>query len=140
MRKLHPGFTLFEIAIVFVIGIAITTAGIITLSRLQSLFRLRTAADEMRSQIQYGRELAIANKDQSLYGIVLSGNIFRLTADGEDISRYQIPSSIIVSPTSMLWNFAPVTGVVQSCSPCQIELTRGGLLESIIIQSNGIVN
>ncbi|KKT42198.1 MAG: hypothetical protein UW31_C0009G0044 [Candidatus Collierbacteria bacterium GW2011_GWA2_44_13] len=63
------GFTLFEIMLVMALMVAVTAIGIINLARLQSVFSLRSSADEIKAEIQYGRELAVANKDSGLYNV-----------------------------------------------------------------------
>ena len=140
MKRSLPGFTLFELLIVMTIVVVVTSVGIVNLYRLQNVFRLRSSADEIKAQIQYGRELAIANKKYLTYNVNLSGLIFKLQANNKEISRYQIPKGIVITPLSLDWNFTPVTGDLPSCNSCQIILTQGNQSEVINIQSNGIVN
>lgn len=137
---MNKGFTFFELLLVMVLGAAITALGVVSLYRLQTIFGVRSSADEMRSQFQYGRELSIANKNRAIYSISLSQRILRLLADGKEIERFQIPAGIGVSPTSFVWTFTPVTGVIPMCSPCQITLTSGSSIELINISANGIIN
>lgn len=134
------GFTLFEVVIVMTIVIVISAVGIVNLSRLQNVFRLKSSADQIKAQIQLGRELAIANKNGAIYNINLSSNIFKLQADGKEMDRYQIPAGIVMTPTSINWNFTSVSGELSSCSSCQITLTLGNQTEIINIHANGIVN
>lgn len=136
----HFGFTIFELIIVLFLTGVVTVLGIISLTRLQALFKLRTAADEITAQIQFGREAAIANKGNAIYSFSFSGSIFRLTADSKEISRYTLPDNVVVSPPTITMNFTPITGAIPTCSPCQITLAVSGLSEVINIQSNGIVN
>ncbi len=140
LRSVQAGFTLFEVVLVMALVMIVSTVGIVNLARLQNLFRLRSSADEIKAQIQYGRELAIANKNRSIYSVNLSGSIFKLQADGKEINRYQIPSGIVMTPSSLNWNFTPVTGALASCLSCQIILSSGSQSENINIHSNGIVN
>ncbi len=136
----QAGFTLYEVLIVMTIVVLVSTVGIVNLSKLQNVFRIRSSADEIKALIQYGRELAIGNKNRAIYNINLSGNIFKLQADGKEMSRYQIPSGVVLTPASLNWNFTPVTGALTSCPSCEIVLTSGGSSETINIQANGIVN
>jgi Tfp pilus assembly protein FimT len=118
----------------------VSAIGLVNLSRLQNVFRLRSSADEIKAQIQYGRELAIGNKDRAIYNVNLSGTIFRLQADGKEISRFQIPAGVALTPASINWNFTPITGELTACSSCQIVLVAGEATETINIQANGIVD
>lgn len=140
MRKSPAGFTLFEIMLVMFLTVAITVIGVVSLSRLQVLFMLRSSADEIKSQLQYGRQLAIANKDNATYNYSLSGSLFRLTANGVEVSRYKIPEKLSVEPVTFSMNFTPLTGLVASCAPCQITLSSGDQVEIINIQANGIID
>ncbi len=140
MIKNNNGFTLFEIVLVMAIVVVVTTIGIVNLASLQRGFRLRSSADEIKSLMQYGRELAIANKNRAIYNVNLSGNIFKLQADGYEMSRYQIPDGIALNPESLDWNFTPTTGILVDCSLCQIVLSAGDQLETINILPNGIVD
>lgn len=135
-----PGFTLFEILLVVVIGLVISGIGVIGLASLQTVFRVRSSADEIRSLVQFGRELAIANKDQVSYGVYLTGNIVKLSAGPNEISRFQVPGGVVLSPSSFSWQFTPLTGVISSCSPCQLSLSSGSTQEVINVQDNGLVN
>ena len=134
------GFTLFEIMLVMALMVAVTAIGIINLARLQSVFSLRSSADEIKAEIQYGRELAVANKDSGLYNVTGSVLAFKLLKNGGEISRYQIPQGMVMTPLSFSWNFTPLTGALNTCSPCQISLFFRGLTEIINIQANGIVD
>lgn len=140
MMVKFSGFTLFEVVLVLAIGISITAIGIVSLSRLQKMFQLRSSADEIRSQIQYGRELAIANKNNSVYSISLSGTVVSLKAGGKEITRYQFPQGITATPPSFNFIFSANTGTIGTCSSCQLTLFATGATEIINIQSNGIVN
>ncbi|NCP47091.1 hypothetical protein COT86_02370 [Candidatus Collierbacteria bacterium CG10_big_fil_rev_8_21_14_0_10_43_36] len=134
------GFTLFEILIVMAVVLVISTAGVINLFRLQSVFILRSSADEIRSMVQYGRELAIANKDLASYSLSLSGSVVNLQKNGLEFSRYIIPQKVMINPASFYWSFMPITGGVETCSPCQLLLRSNGINEIINIQTNGIVD
>lgn len=134
------GFTLIELVVVLAVVSIVTTIGMINLSRLQKIFKLRSAADEITAQIQYGRELAVANKNGAVYDVNLSGSVVKLSADGAEFSRYQIPQGVSVNPISFDWNFTPITGLLSTCSPCRITLSAGDVLEIINIQANGLVN
>ncbi|KKT40583.1 MAG: hypothetical protein UX47_C0003G0018 [Candidatus Collierbacteria bacterium GW2011_GWA2_46_26] len=138
--RMHAGFTLFEVIAVMTVVMIISTLGIINLSRLQSVFVLRSSADEIRSMIQYGRELAVANKDMASYNLSLSGSVVKLQKNGLEFSRYVVPQKVTINPSSFSWIFSSITGGVQTCAPCQLMLTSNGLNEIINIQSNGIVD
>lgn len=139
-RLVQSGFTLFELLLVFTLAIVITTIGVVNLSRLQNTFRLRSSADEIKAMLQLGRELAISNKNQAIYNISISGGIVALQGDGKVVSRDQIPVGVSVTPSSLNWNFTPMTGGLASCSPCSITLFIGSQIEIINIQDNGLVN
>ncbi len=140
MKKIQSGFTLLEVMVVMFLTVTITVVGIVSLSRLQVLFQLRTSADEVKAQLQYGRQLAIANKGNAVYNYSLSGSLFRLTSSGVEVSRYQLPGNLTVTPTSFSMNFTPLTGLITSCSPCQLTLTSGDQSEIVSIQANGIID
>ncbi|EKD53278.1 MAG: hypothetical protein ACD_61C00086G0001, partial [uncultured bacterium] len=89
MIRKRSGFTLIELVVVFAVVSVVTIIGVIDLSRLQRIFKLRSAADEIKSHIQYGRELAVANKNGAAYNVNLSGSVVKLSADGAEFSRYQ---------------------------------------------------
>ncbi len=134
------GMTLFETLLVLTITILVTVSGVIGLSALQSLFQLRSTGDEIRAQLQYGRELAIANKGGAQYRIGYSSGSVILSANGSDVSRFQVPGVISFSPSTFDWGFAPVTGELTGCSlPCTLGLTMRGNSEIIIVRSNGII-
>lgn len=135
------GFTFFEILLVIAIATAITATGVVGLSRLQTIFKLRGAADETRSQLQLGRELAIANKDQVNYQLTLTPGILILRGGVTEIARFQTPSGVNYAPSSFTWGFTPLTGSLTGCSlPCQLTLSSGDESEIVTIQANGIIN
>lgn len=140
MKKTPAGFTLFEIMLVITMSVSITAIGMVSLSRLYKIFTLKSASDEIRSQLQYGRELAIAQKDKAAYSVSLSGGIMSLNKNQTEISRYLIPSGVSSSPTSFVWNFVSGIGSIESCASCSLTLTSVGMTEIITIQSNGIIN
>ncbi len=140
MIRKRSGFTLIELVVVFAVVSVVTIIGVIDLSRLQRIFKLRSAADEIKSHIQYGRELAVANKNGAAYNVNLSGSVVKLSADGAEFSRYQIPTGVSLNPISFDWNFSPTTGLLPACSPCQVILSAGDVSEIINIQANGLVN
>ncbi|MBI1872147.1 hypothetical protein HYS10_01880 [Candidatus Collierbacteria bacterium] len=123
------------------IATSITAAGIVGLSRLQTIFKLRPAADEVRSQLQLGRELAIANKDQVNYQINLASGILILRGGVTEIARFQTPAGVNYAPSTLTWGFTPLTGSLTGCSlPCQLTLSSGDESEIVTIQANGIIN
>lgn len=140
LRSRPKGFTLFELLLVFTLAIVITTIGVVSLSRLQNTFRLRSSADEVKAMLQLGRELAISNKNQTKYNISISGRIVALQSPKEVISRYQIPFGVSISPPSLNWEYTPLTGGLVACSSCLITLSAGSQIEIINIQENGLVN
>lgn len=135
----HPGFTLFEILIILSLTAALTAASTIGLSQLQSIFRLRSAGDEIRALIQLGREYALANKDTATYGVSLQSGAFKLLKNSVELSRYQVPSGILIAPASFSWSFVPITGILNGCAPCQVSLSSLGNFEVINISDNGMV-
>lgn len=140
-ERRSAGFTFIELVLVVVITVAITAAGVVGLSQLQAIFKLRSAGDEIRSQLQYGRELAIANKDQLSYQISLVSGIVTLRSNQGEIARFQSPAGISYSPSSFTWGFSPLTGQLIGCAlPCQLTLTSADNVEMVIFQQNGIVN
>lgn len=140
MKKFMSGFTLFEILLVLALSASVTAFGAISLARLQALFQLRSSADEIKALTQYGRELAIANKEGKSYSLTLVGSSVKLIASGQSISQYLIPIGIVMSPTAISWTFTPMTGDIPGCSSCTLDLTFRGVTESIIVQDNGLVN
>ncbi len=141
MRISAKGFTFFEILLVIAIGSAITAIGIIGLSQLQTIFKLRSSGDEVRSMLQLGRELAIANKGQVAYTLALSAAVFSLSGGGIEVARFQPPAGITYQPTTFSWGFTPLTGTLIGCTlPCSLVLTSGGETEAIIVSTNGIIN
>lgn len=135
------GLTFIEILLVIAITAAITGAGVVGLSQLQSVFKLRSAADMIRGQLQYGRELAVANKDQLSYEISLSSGTVILRSNVGEIDRFQSPTGIVYSPSSFTWSFTPLTGQLAGCPlPCELTLTIGDNTELVIFQTNGLVN
>ncbi len=138
---MNKGFTFIELVLVVAITVAITASGIVGLSQLQAIFKLRSSGDEIRSQLQYGRELAIANKDQLSYQISLVSGVVILRSNLGEITRFQSPAGITYSPSSFTWGFTPLTGQLTGCAlPCQLTLTSIGNTELVIFQQNGIVN
>lgn len=138
---MNKGLTFIDIVMVVGITSIIVSAGIVGLTQLQSVFKLRSSGDEIRSLLQLGRELAVANKDQQNYSVSLNSGIVILRSDSGEISRYQSPGGIIYNPISFNWSFAPLTGLPVECTlPCQLTLTSGDNTEIIIFQKNGIVN
>ncbi len=140
MKTSKGGFTLFEILLIFALSASITAFGAISLARLQALFQVRSAADEIKSRVQYGRDLAIANKDAQSYSLTLVGSSVKLLSSGQTISQYQVPVGIVMAPTSLTWSFTPTTGAIASCTTCTLDLSFRGVTESIIVQANGLVN
>lgn len=141
LRSPQEGLTLIEILLVTALTVAISAGGIAGLSQLQSVFKLRGAADEIRAQLQLGRELASANKDQETYQISLVSGIVVLRSLAGEIGRYLSPDGITYSPSSFAWGFAPLSGLLTGCPlPCQLTLTAGENTELVIFQANGIVN
>lgn len=139
--KYQKGFTIFEMLLVISITTAIAAAGIIGLSELQAIFKIRSASDEIRALLQLGRELAIANKNQVDYTIQFSSNVAVLCAGQAEIARYISPEGIIYSPNSFTWGFTPKSGELTGCPlPCNLSLTSTNNTELITIQTNGIVN
>lgn len=122
------------------ISATIITAGTINLAHLQTIFKLRSTAEEIKSFLQYGRELAIANKNQTPYSISMSGAALSLLAGGQEFTRLQIPAKITVNPPVFSWNYSAYTGDITSCSLCNITLSSQDITESIIVQTNGMVN
>jgi len=130
-----------EMILMIAISAAIAAMGIVGLSQLQAVFKLRSAGDEIRSRLQLGRELAIANKDQVSYSITLTSGVVTLRSNSGEISRFQTPGGITYSPNVFTWNFTPSTGMLTGCTlPCQLSLTSGGNTELVIFNENGIVN
>ncbi len=137
----NKGFSFIEIVLVILIITSVTASGVVGLSQLQAVFKLRAAADEIRGQLQYGRELAIANKDQLSYTISLASGTIILRSGSSELARYQSPAGITYSPASFTWGFSPLTGELTGCAlPCQLTLTSGGSTEAVIFQANGLVN
>lgn len=136
----HPGFTLFEILLVLALCASLTAFGAISLSHLQALFQLRSSADEIKARVEYGRELAIANKDNKNYSLTLTGSSINLLAGNQTISQYQVPTGIVLIPSSLVWSFTPTTGKIIQCDTCQLTLNFRGSSDSIIVQPNGLVN
>lgn len=135
------GLTFIEILLVITITAAIAGVGVVGLSQLQSVFKLRSAADVVRGQLQYGRELAIANKDQLSYEISLSSGTVILRSNAGEIDRFQSPAGVVYSPAAFTWGFMPLTGLLTGCAlPCQLTLTIGDNTELVIFQANGLVN
>lgn len=135
------GLTYIEIVMVIAISAAIAATGIVGLSELQAVFKLRSASDEIRSRLQLGRELAIANKDQVSYSVSLTSGVFVLRSNLGEISRFQSPAGITYIPATFTWNFTPSSGLLTGCTlPCQLTLTSGGSTELVIFHENGIVN
>lgn len=139
-RNDEAGFTLFEILLVLALSVSIVAFGAIGLSHLQALFQLRSSADEIKARLEYGRELAIANKDNKNYSLTLSGSSINLLAGTQTVSQYQVPTGIVLVPSSLVWNFSPTTGKITSCDTCQLILNFRGLSDLIIVQPNGLVN
>lgn len=140
MRDKSRGFSLFEIILVMGISVTIAVIGAINLAHLQTVFRLRSVAEELKSAIQYGRELAISNKNQEIYSISMSASAMSLLANGKEFNRFQIPVKITVNPPVFSWNYTAFTGEIASCAPCNITLSSQGEVELITVQANGIVN
>lgn len=140
-KERQRGFTFFEILLVVAISTAITATGIVGLSRLQAIFKLKGAADTIRGQLQLGRELAIANKDQVNYQIKLNSGIVILTGGNNEIARYQTPLGISYTPSTFTYGFTVLTGTLSGCAlPCHIVLTSGADSETITVFENGITN
>lgn len=127
---------------VLVLGLIVSFSiiGAVNLSSLQTIFKLRSVADEVKSLLRHGRELAIANKDDGGYKIIFSDNSFKLLSQNNEFTRYQIPTKVTVDPISFSWEYSTISGEIAGCSPCQITLTSKSLTESITIQENGIIN
>lgn len=138
---MNKGLTFIDIIIVVGITSIIVSAGVVGLTQLQSVFKLRSSGDEIRSLLQLGRELAVANKDQQSYSVSLNSGTVILRSGSGEISRYQSPAGIVYNPASFSWSFAPLSGLPSECSlPCQLTLTFGDNTEIIFFQKNGIVN
>lgn len=133
------GFTFFEMVVVMAIVSTLIVVSTIGISQMQSIFRLRSAADEMRALLQLGREYSLSNKDSATYGVTQSNNIFKLLKNNAELSRYQIPKGVNVFPSDFLWDFDRLSGFLSGCSPCQITLTSLGNNEVININENGMV-
>lgn len=140
MRDRGHGFSLFEIILVMGISVVIAVVGAVNLAHLQTIFRLRSVAEELKSAIQYGRELAISNKNLETYSISMSASAMSLLANGKEFNRFQIPAKVTVNPPVFSWNYTPYTGEMVSCAPCNITLSSQGEVELITVQANGIVN
>lgn len=136
------GFTLLELLLVFAIIVSVSAAGIIGLSQITTIFRLRAAADETKALFQLGRELTIANQDQATYQLTLDPDFIQLsTAAGLEVARYQPPSGIVFTTPTQNWGFTPVSGTVTGCLlPCQITLNLGGSSEIISLNANGLID
>lgn len=136
------GFTFLEIILVFGLISLLTVIGTVNLNQLQSIFKARSTADEVRSMLQLARQLSLNNNNQTTYQVSLSGDIITLTsAAGIEINRYQPPSGVTFSPSSFTWRFEPITGSVTGCvSPCQLNITFGPATQSVIINTSGVIN
>lgn len=133
--------TLFEIMLVIGITGLITVAAILGLGTLQSSFRVRSAADEIRAQLELGRELAIANQDQASYRIGNQEGVVILYADNVELSRFIPPQGLTFSPETFEWGFTPITGELTGCTlPCSLTLSSGGSTELINIHASGVVD
>ena len=134
------GFTFFEMLLVISITTSVTAAGIVGLSQLQAIFKIRSAADEIRSLMQLGRELAIANKNQANYNINLATGVVTLKAGQTEVGRFISPAGVIYQPNTLTWGFTPLTGVLTGCPlPCELRLTSTDNVEIITIQQSGII-
>ena len=135
------GMTLLEVLVVIALVITMTATGAVALSELQAIFKLRSTADEIRSMLQLGRELAVANKDLVAYTISLSGGLTVLQAGSNELVRYLAPAGITFSPSTFTYGFTPLTGQLTGCAlPCGETLEYGNNSELVTIQANGIVN
>lgn len=136
------GFTLLELLLVFAIIVTVTAAGVVGLSQITAIFRLRAAADETRALFQLGRELTLARQDQTTYQLALDPNLIQLkTIAGTEIARYAPPTGVVYTTPNNLWSFTPVSGLVSGCTlPCQIQLSLGGNTETINLYANGLID
>lgn len=136
------GFTFLEIILVFGLISLLTVIGVVNLSRLQSIFKARSTADEVRSMLQLARQLTLNNSNQTTYQVSLSGDVITLTSTtGTEINRFQPSKGVVFSPSGFIWRFEPITGSVTGCvSPCQLDITFGSATQSVIINSSGIIN
>ena len=133
--------TLFEVLLVVFIVSVIILSGSFGWVALQTAFSLRSVGDEIRSQMQLGRELSRAGMNGADYQIRHTGNSVVLLSDGVEIRRYLLPSNVSLTPLLFNWSFSPITGDIVGCSlPCVIGVTMRGTSESIIIRANGIVD
>lgn len=138
---MSKGMTFIEIMIVIALITGISAGGVLGLSQLQTIFKLRGAADEIRSALQLGRELTLAKKDQETYQISLSSDVIILRSNSQEIVRYLTPSGIIFTPSSFTWGYAPLTGLLTGCTlPCQLTMTANDNVEAVIVHENGLVN
>lgn len=141
MKRGMRGMTLLEVLLVIALTAAISVTGVMGLSQLTAIFRLRSAGDEIRALLQYGRELATANKNQVAYSLVFSSGVVSLTGGGTEVGRFQPPAEIIFAPASFSWGFTPLSGALTGCAlPCQLTLSNVGNSEIITIQANGVIN
>ena len=136
------GFTLLEILLVFSLIVSLTSAGALALSQLQSLFRARATADEIRALFQLARQRSLNRLDQDQYQVTLTNNLFDLTTvSGRQLEHYQPPVGATFTPEQLSWAFQPVTGQVQGCTPpCQILIDFGPTTQTITIYQNGLVD
>lgn len=141
MKSVASGMTLLELLLVIGLATAVLAAGSVSWSQLSIIFRLRSAGDEIRGLLQYGRELAKANKNQASYSLSFASGVMILSGSGVEVGRYQSPAGIIFSPAMFNWGFSPLSGQLTGCPlPCQLTLTGGDNSEVITIQSNGIID
>jgi len=133
--------TLFEVILVIGIASLITVSAVLGLGNLQSSFKVRSAADEIRAQLELGRELSISNQNQASYSISNASGSVVLYSSGVELSRYIPAQGVIFSPEAFDWSFTPITGGLIGCSlPCNLVLTSGNSSETITIYENGVVN
>ena len=135
------GMTLLEVLLVIALTAIIVVTGVFGYGAMQTSLSLRSAGDEIRSQLQLGRELAIANMNGVAYRIKSSGGVVILFGGDREIKRFQMPVGISSSPSVFDWGFSSVTGSLIGCSlPCTIGLSARGGSELITIRANGIVD
>lgn len=136
------GFTLLEVLLVFALIVALTAAGGLALFQLQSHFRARATADEIRALFQLARQRSLNRLDQDQYQVTLVNNLFDLTTtSGRQLEHYQPPTGVTFTPDQLIWRFQPVTGQVQGCAPpCQLTIDFGPTTQTVTIYTNGLVD
>jgi len=141
-KETNHGFTLLEIVLVTTMIAVISVSGTLSLNYLQGLFKARAVSDEIRALLQQAREMSQSNTNYSSYKVVLNNNIFTLqNAASTEITRYQPPVGITLSPSAFTWSFSAGIGQVSGCTlPCQLTITSSKATETITIKNSGIIN